>query len=152
MSEYATFTGRVSDDELCRILSSATLGIDPDPKNPWSDKSTMNKVIEYMYFGLPVVAYDLHETRVSAGAAGLYAAPNEELALAAAINMLLDDPARRAAMADDRRHRGFATCWPGNHSVASLLAAYDRAWYGPAGHGRPRRAPAGEADPVFDMP
>ncbi len=68
--DYAGFTGRVSDEALCRILSSATLGIDPDPKNPWSDKSTMNKVIEYMYFGLPVVAFDLHETRVSAGEAG----------------------------------------------------------------------------------
>jgi glycosyltransferase involved in cell wall biosynthesis len=69
--DVADFTGRVSDEELCRILSSATLGIDPDPKNPWSDRSTMNKVIEYMYFGLPVVAYVLWETRVSAGPAGV---------------------------------------------------------------------------------
>ena len=42
----------------------------PGPEEPWSDKSTMNKVMEYMYFGLPVVAYDLHETRVSAGRPG----------------------------------------------------------------------------------
>ena len=61
ISDFVHFTGRVSDDELCRILSSATLGIDPDPKTPWSDQSTMNKVIEYMFFGLPVVAFDLHE-------------------------------------------------------------------------------------------
>ena len=146
VADYATFTGRVSDEELCRILSSATLGIDPDPKNPWSDKSTMNKVIEYMYFGLPVVAYDLHETRVSAGEAGLYAAPNEELALAAAIGMLLDDPARRAAMAEAGATRvRDVLAW--DHSVAPLLAAYDRAWGIPTS-----AAPAAEAEPVFDAP
>ncbi|MEI9983997.1 MAG: hypothetical protein WDN69_12780 [Aliidongia sp.] len=43
----------MSDDAAVPILSSATIGVDPDPKNPWSDKSTMNKVVEYMYFGLP---------------------------------------------------------------------------------------------------
>ena len=124
--EYAAFTGRVSDDELCRILSSATLGIDPDPKNPWSDKSTMNKVIEYMYFGLPVVAYDLHETRVSAGPAGVYAEANSELDLATAIGSLLDDDERRAEMArlGIERVRN-VLAW--DHSVAPLLAAYEQA-------------------------
>jgi glycosyltransferase involved in cell wall biosynthesis len=124
--DYTTFPGRVSDDALCRILSSATLGIDPDPKNPWSDKSTMNKVIEYMYFGLPVVAFDLHETRVSAGAAGLYAEPNSEADLAAKISALLDDPDAQATMEEfgQRRVRE-VLAW--DHSVAPLLAAYDRA-------------------------
>ena len=147
VADYATFTGRVSDEELCRILSSATLGIDPDPKNPWSDKSTMNKVIEYMYFGLPVVAYDLHETRVSAGEAGLYAAPNDEFALAAAMGMLLDDPARRATMgaAGAARVRD-VLAW--DHSVAPLLAAYDRA----CGASAATAAPEGDGAPVFDTP
>ena len=123
---YAAFTGRVSDDELCRILSSATLGIDPDPKNPWSDKSTMNKVIEYMHFGLPVVAFDLHETRVSAAEAGVYANANSEADLAAAIDALLDDPDRIAAMAAAGRARvRDVLAW--NHSVAPLLRAYDQA-------------------------
>jgi len=135
MMEYAAFTGRVSDEELCRILSSATLGIDPDPKNDWSDKSTMNKVIEYMYFGLPVVAYDLHETRVSAAEAGAYAAANSETALARTVNDLIDDPARRTAMgrAGQARVRD-VLAW--DHSVPHLLAAYDRAMAGladPAG-------------------
>ena len=124
--DYAAFTGRVSDDELCRILSSATLGIDPDPKNAWSDKSTMNKVIEYMFFGLPVVAYDLHETRVSAAGAGAYAEANSELALAAAISDLLDAPDRIAAMAQLGQARvRDVLAW--DHSVVPLLTAYDRA-------------------------
>ena len=86
VAERCTFTGRVSDDDLCRILSSADLGVDPDPKNDWSDKSTMNKIMEYMFFGLPIVAYDLTEHRVSAGPAALFAEPNCERALARGIS------------------------------------------------------------------
>ena len=127
LSGVARFTGRVPDEELCRILSSATLGIDPDPKTPWSDQSTMNKVIEYMYFGLPVVAFDLHETRVSAQDAGIYAEANSERAMADAIGALLDDPARRHAMAECGRSRvRDALAW--DHSVWPLLAAYDRVY------------------------
>jgi len=137
--DVAAFTGRVSDEELCRILSSATLGIDPDPKNPWSDKSTMNKVIEYMYFGLPVVAYDLHETRVSAGAAGVYAAPNQEAELAKTISSLLDRPEARQRMGNVARKRvQDSLAW--DHSVPVLLAAYQRLFKGNAvGRGKEGR-------------
>ena len=141
IGDIAQFTGRVSDEELCRILSSATLGIDPDPKTPWSDQSTMNKVIEYMFFGLPVVAFDLHETRVSAGDAGVYAEANSEAAMADAISGLLDDPVRRATMAESGRARVRDTlAW--EHSVPALLRAYDRAVSRPD-----RRAPAVPALP-----
>ena len=126
LAGVARFTGRVSDEELCRILSSATLGIDPDPRTPWSDQSTMNKVIEYMFFGLPVAAFDLHETRISAGKAAAYAEPNSERALADCIAALLDDPERRASMAQAGRERVRAQlAW--EHSVPFLLAAYDHA-------------------------
>jgi glycosyltransferase involved in cell wall biosynthesis len=117
------FTGRVNDEELCRILSSATLGIDPDPKTPWSDQSTMNKVIEYMHFGLPVVAFDLRETRVSANGAAVYAEPNSEAALAREVSALLDDPDRRAVMASAGRLR-VRHCLAWDHSIRPLLAAY----------------------------
>ena len=124
--DYADFTGRVSDEQLCRILSSSTLGIDPDPKNAWSDKSTMNKVIEYMYFGLPVVAFDLHETRVSAGPAGAYATTNSAFALAQTISSLLDAPDRISLMRQIGQQRvRDVLSW--DHSIAPLLAAYDRA-------------------------
>ncbi len=127
VADCCTFTGRVSDAALCEILSSADLGVDPDPKNPWSDQSTMNKVVEYMFFGLPVVSYDLRETRVSAGEAGLYVEPNNERALAAGIAELLDDPGRRSRMgAFGRRRVQDELAW--NHSAPHLLAAYDRAF------------------------
>ena len=123
VTDICHFTGRVSDEDLCRVLSSADLGIDPDPKNAWSDQSTMNKVIEYMYFGLPVLAYDLHETRVSAGDAGMFVTANDERALAEGIVTLLDDPERRRSMAEFGQKRvREALAW--SYSVPPLLAAY----------------------------
>jgi glycosyltransferase involved in cell wall biosynthesis len=143
VADIATFTGRVSDDGLCRILSSADLAVDPDPKTPWSDKSTMNKVMEYMYFGLPIVAYDLHESRVSAQQAALYAAPNDMAALARGISGLLDDEARRRRMsAYGARRVRTELAW--EHSAPHLLAAY-RATFA-AGNRRRARPVARWAD------
>jgi glycosyltransferase involved in cell wall biosynthesis len=142
VQELCTFTGRVSDEDLCRVLSSADIGIDPDPKNAWSDQSTMNKVIEYMFFGLPVLSYDLHETRVSAGEAGMFVTANDEHALAKGIVELLEDPARRKRLGAT----GYARvrevlAW--NYSVAPLLTAY-RAALGD----RSEAAPSAGAEPA----
>ena len=124
VGDICTFTGRVSDEDLCRILSSADLAVDPDPKTAWSDKSTMNKIMEYMFFGLPIVCYDLTEHKVSAREAALYVVANSERALAEGVSDLLDDPARRARMSQygSRRVRE-KLVW--QHSVPPLLAAYD---------------------------
>ena len=125
VSEMCTFTGRVSDEDLSVILSTADIGVDPDPKNDWSDKSTMNKVMEYMFFGLPVVAYDLTETRVSADGAAVYAEPNSERSLAAEIDTLLDDPERRRRMGTVGRDRvRTALAW--EYSAPILLEAYEQ--------------------------
>lgn len=124
--DLCTFTGRVSDDDLCRVLSSADVGVDPDPKNDWSDKSTMNKIMEYMYFSLPVVAYDLAETRVSAQGAAVYAEPNVERALAEQILWVIDHPVEAASMGQVGRSRIEETLsW--EHSVSPLLNAYKAA-------------------------
>jgi len=125
VGDLCTFTGRVSDEDLCRILSSADLAVDPDPKSDWSDKSTMNKIMEYMFFGLPIVAYDLTEHKVSAQAAARYAEPNSEIAMAGEINDLLERPEERAEMADYGRKRvRDKLVW--QHSEPPLLAAYDQ--------------------------
>jgi glycosyltransferase involved in cell wall biosynthesis len=127
VGDCCTFLGRVSDATICRALSSADVGVDPDPKTTWSDKSTMNKVLEYMFFGLPVLAYDLHETRVSAGEAGRYVEANSVQALARGIGALLDDSAARARMgaAGAARVRN-SLAW--SFSVPPLLAAYGHAF------------------------
>jgi glycosyltransferase involved in cell wall biosynthesis len=127
VADLCTFTGIVSDETLCRILSSADVAIDPLPKNAWSDKSTMNKVLEYMFFGLPIVVGDLTEARVSADEAALYVEAGNTLAMAEGILALLDDPERRQKMGafGQRRLRNALAF---EYSVPHLLAAYDAAW------------------------
>lgn len=95
---HVEFTGRVPDDLVKRILSTADVGMSPDPKNPLNDVSTMNKTMEYMAFELPVVAFDLRETRVSAGDAAVYAKPNDVGEYAKSIVDLIDDEAHRAEL------------------------------------------------------
>jgi glycosyltransferase involved in cell wall biosynthesis len=105
LTDYVMFTGRVPDDVLQSILSTSDVGLCPDPKNPLNDVSTMNKTMEYMAYSVPVVAFDLRETRVSAQDAALYATPNEVKDLAAKVIELLDDQERRKAMGDRGRQR-----------------------------------------------
>ena len=96
LSGHVEFTGRAPDELVGRILSTADVGLSPDPKNPLNDLSTMNKTMEYMSFELPVVAFDLRETRTSAGDAAVYVKPNEVYDYAEAIVGLIDDePGRK---------------------------------------------------------
>ena len=146
VAELCTFTGRVSDELLCRILSSADVAVDPDPKTPWSDQSTMNKIMEYMYFGLPIVAYDLRETRYSAGNAAVYAQPNEERDLARCIAALMDAAGERAAMGESGRQRvREVLAW--QYSVPHLLAAYESV-FRDSGAARPRPPDGAERPPL----
>ena len=98
LRDYLELPGRVPDDTVFDVLSTAAVGLSPDPKNPLNDVSTMNKTMEYMAFGLPVVAFDLKETRVSAGESASYVPSGDVAAYAAAIVQLLDDADRREEM------------------------------------------------------
>jgi glycosyltransferase involved in cell wall biosynthesis len=99
------------------------VGIAPDPLNPLNDVSTMNKIMEYMAMGLPMVSFDLTESRVSAGDAALFARPNDVDEFAALVSELLDDPVRRKQMGEVGRERvAGALSW--TRSEESLLAAY----------------------------
>ena len=95
---HVEFTGRAPDELVGHILSTADLGLSPDPKNPLNDVSTMNKSMEYMAYELPVLAFDLRETRVSCAEAAVYVQPNDVHKYAAAIVALMDDEARRAEL------------------------------------------------------
>jgi glycosyltransferase involved in cell wall biosynthesis len=104
LESFIRFTGRIPDDELAAYLSTADVCVAPDPKNPMNDKSTMNKIFEYMAHARPVVLYDLTEGRRSAGDAALYARPNDPQDFAAQIVKLLDsEPLRRELGARGRR-------------------------------------------------
>lgn len=102
--DYVTFTGRVDSDVINTVLSTADVGTDPCPRTDLSDKSTHTKIMEYLFFGVPVVASDLTETRVSAADCAVYAEPEDEVRFAERILELIDDPGR----ARDIGQRGYA--------------------------------------------
>lgn len=96
IDRHVTFTGRADADTIARYLSAAAIGLSPDPYSPLNDVSTMNKTMEYMAYALPVVAFDLTETRVSGGDAAVYVdhggSREEAVArFAEAVAALLDD-------------------------------------------------------------
>jgi glycosyltransferase involved in cell wall biosynthesis len=124
LDDVVTFTGRVDLDEIRRYLSAADIGLSPDPRSPFNDASTMNKTMEYMACALPVVAFDLHETRVSAGDAAVYAA-DDVRSFAEAIVGLVDDPAARTEMGR-RGRRAIETRlgWPTQAEI--YTGVYDR--------------------------
>jgi glycosyltransferase involved in cell wall biosynthesis len=105
LQEYVELPGRVPDSFVRKVLSTADLGLCPDPLNPLNDVSTMNKTMEYMAFGLPVVAFDLRETRVSAGEAAVYVEPNDVDLFAKVVVGLLDHPELRGPMGELGRER-----------------------------------------------
>ena len=99
IDSYVRFTGFLTGVPLFERLASADIGVCCDPKNAFNDKLSMNKVMEYMSFGLPVAQFDLAENRLLAGGAAVYAGEdNSPQALAEAIAALLEDPQRRQAM------------------------------------------------------
>jgi glycosyltransferase involved in cell wall biosynthesis len=124
VADHVTFTGRVPDGEMLAMLNTADVCVNPDIANEMNDKSTMNKVMEYMALGKPIVQFDLAEGRYSAQRASLYASRNDVLDLAAKIVELLDDPARRAEMGSYGRQRvENELAW--RHEAPKLLAAYE---------------------------
>jgi glycosyltransferase involved in cell wall biosynthesis len=129
IASFVTFTGRVSDEEMLAMLNTADVCVNPDVASDMNDKSTMNKVMEYMALGKPVVQFDLTEGRYSAQRASLYAKKNDASDLAAKLVELLDDPARRAAMGQFGRRRVENELeW--RHEAPKLLAAYETLWCG----------------------
>ncbi len=99
------FTGRIPDEELAAYLSTADVCVAPDPKNPMNDKSTMNKILEYMAYGRPVVLFDLTEGRRSAADAALYARPNDPADFAEQMLKLLDSESLRRQLGERGRRR-----------------------------------------------
>lgn len=146
LSEYVTFTGRVGPQEITDYLSTASVGLSPDPFSPLNDVSTMNKTMEYMSFALPVVAFDLTETRISGGGAVRYVEPARssdpdevQAALqryADAVEAVLDDPEQRATMGLAGRRRAEADLdW--RPQSAAYVGVFDSLTGRPAAAGTP---------------
>jgi glycosyltransferase involved in cell wall biosynthesis len=125
LEDYVTFTGRAPDQTLFQVLSTADVCVNPDLANPFNDRCTMNKIMEYMAMGKPIVQFEMTEGRVSAGEASLYARENDTVDLADKLLDLIDNPERRAKMgafgrARVERELSWAT------QIEPLLSAYER--------------------------
>ncbi|HWB46457.1 MAG TPA: glycosyltransferase family 4 protein [Hyphomicrobiaceae bacterium] len=126
LSEYVTFTGRAPDQTLFEVLSTADVCVNPDRVNPMNDKSTMNKILEYMAMGKPIVQFEVTEGRFSAGEASLYAKPNDPIDFAERLLALLADPEARKRMGAEGRAR-IESRFAWKYEVPHLLRAYQRA-------------------------
>jgi glycosyltransferase involved in cell wall biosynthesis len=126
LRDVVEFTGRIPDANVLRVLSTADVCLAPDPKNPLNDVSTMNKIVEYLALGRPVVSFDLVEARVSAGEAAVYAQPNEDASFASCIESLLDDPELRRRLGVTGSSR-FERELSWDRSRDQLVRAYERA-------------------------
>lgn len=123
LDEHVWLTGLISDADVLRYLSTADICVDPDPSNPFTDRSTMTKMMEYMALEKPIVAFDLPEHRFTAQEAAVYVRPNDELAFARALAALMDEPDRRRLMGSfGRRRVESVLCW--HFSVPHLLETY----------------------------
>jgi glycosyltransferase involved in cell wall biosynthesis len=105
LQDVVHFTGRVGPAEITQYLSAAVVGLSPDPYSPLNDVSTMNKTMEYMAYALPVVAYRLTETVVSAADCAVYVEPGDTDGFADAVVALVDDEERRAELGARGRRR-----------------------------------------------
>ena len=123
LSDFITFTGRAPDQDLFEVLSTMDVGVNPDRVNAMNDKSTMNKIMEYMSLEKAMVQFDVTEGRFSAQEASLYARANDPVGMAEKIIELIEDPARRAQMgAFGRRRVETELNW--GHQIEPLLKAY----------------------------
>lgn len=105
LDEHVTFTGRADRRMIAQYLSAADIGVGPDPCSPLNDVSTMNKTMEYMAYALPVVTFDLTETRFSLGDCGVIVPDGDIDGFATAIEKLLEDDALRHKLGTMARER-----------------------------------------------
>lgn len=125
VEDHVIFTGFLSGEPLLNALSTFDLGVIPDPKNVYNDKISMNKVFEYMTLGIPFIAFDLDQTRATAGDACLYAADNSPADLARQILRLADEPDVAATVkAEGQRRLATELSW--EREQAELLSLYER--------------------------
>ena len=142
LGNYVRFTGPVFGEGLLSYLSAADICVDAAPSNPYSDRSTMFKLMEYMSLKKPIVAFDLHEHRFTAQKAAVYVPNNDERAFAQAIVELMDDPQSRKILGE------FGLCriekelaW--DFSIPNLLEAYRNVLAAPRASDQPIPANAG---------
>jgi glycosyltransferase involved in cell wall biosynthesis len=92
LSDYFSMPGRISDEDVLTILSAADVCLAPDPKNGLNEFHTMNKIMDYMRMGKPIVSFDLLESKYSAESAAIYVKNNKFADFGDAIIYILENP------------------------------------------------------------
>jgi glycosyltransferase involved in cell wall biosynthesis len=123
LSQICVFHGRVSDSDLREILSSADIAVNPDRPSKFNDISSMNKVIEYMALGVPIVQFATIEGERTAEKSALQAEHSTFQSLAMAILKLSEDVDARLAMQEFGLHRFKLLCW--ESQVGNLVTLYE---------------------------
>jgi glycosyltransferase involved in cell wall biosynthesis len=122
--DFVEFTGYLSDDSaIADYMLTSDVCVEPAPKNPFNDRCTMNKVVEYMAMGKPVVAFDLHEVRYTAQSAAIYVPSNDPSDFGEQILRLLESPEERRRMGAEGIRR-FKEVLAWEHQREILLDAY----------------------------
>ncbi len=101
LQRWVSFPGWLPEDRVFRYFATADLGLDASLQVEVSPV----KAMEYMAFGLPLVCFDLQETRRIAVDAASFVAPGDVDALARMIVALLDDPEARSRLGRVGRER-----------------------------------------------
>ena len=129
LDDCVEFTGRAPDKQMLEYLNTADVCVNSDKYNSMNDKSTMNKILEYMALAKPIVQFDLTEGRYSAQEASLYAKNNDAEDMARKIMELLDNPELRKKMGAYGRNRVVnELSW--EHTSKALLEGYDKFFTG----------------------
>jgi glycosyltransferase involved in cell wall biosynthesis len=124
VDDRVIFTGRVPHEHIAALIADADIGVDPAPGTELNHGSTMIKVAEYMASGRPTVAYDLRETRRTAGETAVYAPCGERQVFADLISALAREGERRLRLGRMARERALALTW--DRSEEALLGVYER--------------------------
>jgi glycosyltransferase involved in cell wall biosynthesis len=124
LGDLVEFTGHVTDNgRIADYLATADVCVEPAPKNPFNDRCTMNKVVEYMAMGKPVVAFDLTEVRDTARGAAVYVESNDPVEFGDQVLRLVDSPDERRLMGREGVQRfNDELAW--DYQSDTLLGAY----------------------------
>jgi glycosyltransferase involved in cell wall biosynthesis len=123
LADCVEFTGRVTDEVMLDYLNTADVCVNSDTYNEMNDKSTMNKILEYMALAKPIVQFELKEGRFSAQEASLYAEQNNAVDLAEKIVSLLADESKRREMGE-YGYRRITSELAWEHTSKALLDGY----------------------------
>jgi glycosyltransferase involved in cell wall biosynthesis len=116
LGAWVDLTGWLPEERVFGYLASADLGLDTSLQGEISPV----KILEYMAFGLPFVAFDVLETRAMGRGASALVPPGDVAGYARQVVTLLDDAGRRSELGGTGRDRVRAgLSW--EHQAAAYL-------------------------------